>query len=355
MEIFIFIFGIVVIGGFFALYLKLTSLGKNQSEDQTLKLLNQTFSDRMRDMTHQFQEQTKQVNLQLAQNADILQKSNRTIGERLDNAAKVVSGVTDRLGQMEEANKRIYDVGKDIASLQDILRAPKLRGSLGEFFLGDLLSQYFPKEQYSLQYTFKNGEKVDAALHLADGKIVPIDSKFPMENFKKMLEAKDDKDKKAHRKTFVSDVKKRIDEISKYILPDEGTLDFALLYIPAENIYYEVIIKDEGDDSLGNYAFKKRVIPVSPNNFFVYIQTVLMGLRGLQIEQNAKQIMEELIRIKNDFTRFGEDFDVLGSHIVHSEQKYDESKRRLEKIGQKMESIEQIKAKESVKLIAGKL
>lgn len=202
-----------------------------------------------------------------------------------------------------------------------------------------------------MPYTFNSGAKVDAALHLADKRIVPIDSKFPLENFIKMLGAKDEKEKKTFKKAFVSDVKKRIDEISQYIVPDEGTMDFALLYIPAENVYYEVIVKDEGDDSLAAYAFKKRVIPVSPNNFFVYIQTVLMGLRGLQIEHSAKEIQEALVRLKGDFGKFGEEFDILGSHLTNAGNKYEESKRRFEKLGNKLENVELIGGEKNAKLL----
>lgn len=342
----ILILGALLIIGFIVLYYRLNAMPKKEDEGM-LKLLNENFNARMREIAQQFQEQTKQVNLRLKENAEILQKSNKHIGDRLDSAAKVVSGVTEKLGKLEEANKRIYDVGKDIASLQDILKAPKLRGSLGEFFLGDLLAQYFPKDQVSMPYTFRSGEKVDAALHLADNRIVPIDSKFPLENFKKMIETKDEKEKKLAQKAFVSDVKKRIDEIARYILPDEGTLDFALLYIPAENVYYEIIVRDESEENLSSYAFKKRVIPVSPNNFFVYLQTILMGLRGLQIEESAKEIQQALIRLKGDFGKFGEEFEVLGSHLTNANNKYEQSKQKLEKVGQKLENIELIGSKET--------
>lgn len=351
MEILLILIIAAFILGFFFLYQKLGSLAK-KDDSETLKLLNDNFNARMKEISQQFHEQTRQLNSRLKENSDVLQKSNQHIGDRLDNAAKVVSGVNEQLGRLQEATKHVSEVGKDIASLHDILRAPKLRGSLGEFFLGDLLSQYFPKGQFSMPYTFENGDKVDAALHLADNRIVPIDSKFPLENFKKMLEAKDDKEKRLAQKAFVSDVKKRIDEISKYILPDEGTMDFALLYIPAENVYYEVIVKDEGEDSLNSYALKKRVVPVSPNNFFVYLQTVLMGLKGLQVEQRAKEILETLVRLKGDFGKFNEDFEVLGAHITNAGNKYGDSQRRLEKLGQKLENIELAPGKEKAKLLA---
>lgn len=350
MDTFLIIIVFLVVVGFFALYLRFGSIGK-KTEDTTLNLLNENFNARMKEILTQFQEQTRQLNLRLRENSELVQKSNKHVGDRLDSAAKVVSVVTDRLGQLEEANKRIYEVGKDIASLQDILRAPKLRGGLGEFFLGDLLSQYFPKDQFEMPYTFRSGEKVDAVIHLADSRIVPIDAKFPFENFKKMLGMKDEKESKALKRAFVSDVKKRIDEVARYILPDEGTMDFALLYIPAENVYYEVIVKDEGEESLSAYAFKKRVIPVSPNNFFVYVQTVLMGLRGLQIEESAKEIQQALVRLKGDFQKFGDDFDVLGSHLTNAENKYEDSKRKLEKVGQKLENIELLGEKKDEKLL----
>lgn len=350
MDLSIIVIAAIIVIGFAVLYQKLSSSPK-KDDDSALKMLNENFNSRMREMTNQFNEQTKQLNLRLKENSDILQKSNKHVGDRLDSAAKVVSGVTEKLGKMEEATKRIYDVGKDISSLHDILKAPKLRGSLGEFLLGDLLTQYFPRDQFSMPYTFRSGEKVDAALHLADERIVPIDAKFPLENFRKMIEAKDDKDRKQHHKAFISDVKKRIDEIARYILPDEGTMDFALLYIPAENVYYEVIIKDESADSLSSYAFKKRVIPVSPNNFFVYIQTVLMGLRGLQIEKSAKVIQEALVRLKGDFGKFGEEFEVLGTHLTNASNKYDESRRRFGNLGQKLENVEMIGRETETKLL----
>lgn len=346
---FLIIIGVLAVG-FFLIFLQLTK-GNKKNDDEILRVLNENFNARMREMTVQFHEQTKQVNLRLKENTDILQKSNRHVGDRLDNAAKVVSSVTEKLGKLQEATKQMTDVGRDIASLQDILRAPKLRGSLGEFFLGDLLAQYFPKGQFSMPYTFRSGEKVDAVLHLADKRMVPIDAKFPLENFKRMIDAKEEKEKKAFQKAFVSDVKKRIDEIARYILPDEGTMDFALLYIPAENVYYEVIVKDEGDDSLSAYGFKKRVIPVSPNNFFIYLQTILMGLRGLQIEKSAQIIQEALVRLKGDFEKFDDDFEILGSHLTNAGNKFDESRRRLERLGTKLTNIELIGEKEKSKLL----
>lgn len=304
-----------------------------QESGEMLRMLNETFNQRLREIN-------EQLNTRLKENASVMQESSRSMTDRLDKAAHFMGSVNEQFGKMNEATKHIADLGKDISGLHDILRAPKLRGTLGEFFLNDILSQYFPKDKFSMPYTFRSGEKVDAALHLADDKIVPIDSKFPLENFRKMISTDDPIEAKKIKKLFISDVKKRIDEIARYILPDEGTLDFALLYIPAENVYYEVIVKDEDSDSLAAYAFKKRVIPVSPNNFFVYLQTVLIGLRGMQIEKNAHEIQGSLVRLKGDFIRFNDAFEIVGGHITNANNKYEEAKKRLDKLGNKIEMID---------------
>ncbi len=203
------------------------------------------------------------------------------------------------LGQLSEASRHMEQVGKEIASLGDLLRAPKLRGGIGEFFLGDLLAQMLSPEHYELQYTFRSGERVDAVVRLAAG-MVPVDSKFPLESFQRMISLEDEAARAQARKEFLRVVKKHIDAIAdKYIRPDEGTFDFALMYIPAENVYYEIILREEelGEEKgLLEHALQKHVIPVSPNSFYAYLQAIALGLRGMQIEQQSKEILGYLGR-----------------------------------------------------------
>jgi DNA recombination protein RmuC len=293
-------------------------------------------------VNHQLNEVTLQVNSQLNQVTQQLQRSTGDLNSRLDNAARVVQEVSKGLGGLSEATKKVFDVGKDIASLQEILRSPKLRGGLGELFLGDLLAQIFPPAHYTLQHRFKSGEAVDAVIKLGRN-LVPVDAKFPLENFKRVVETATEDDRKAAKKKFISDVKKHIDAISgKYILPDEGTFDFALMYIPAENVYYELIIRDEAvdtDKGLLNYAFTKRVIPVSPNSFYAYLQTILLGLKGMHIEDQAQEILRSLARLSGDFRKFQEEFELVGKHLTNTKMRYDEADKRLGKFGDKLQSL----------------
>ncbi len=286
-----------------------------------------------------------QVNSQLNEVNKQLLKTTGQIGERLDGTSQVLGDVQKGLGEMGEASKQIYSIGKDIASLQDIMQPPKLRGLLGEVFLAELLRQLMPT-CCEFQHRFKNGEAVDAVICVGE-RLIPIDAKFPLENFRKFMDEKDEDQSAKYKKDFTKDVKRHIDTIaSKYILPDEGTYDFALMYIPAENIYYEIIAKDE-NQKISDYALKKRVIPVSPNTIYAYLQVILLGLRGLQIEHHAEDIMDHLSRLQGDFERFATDFDVLGSHITNADKKFNDAERRLDRLSEKLEATNKIAGKES--------
>ena len=254
------------------------------------------------------------------------------------------SKVRQNLGELSKATQRIFDVGRDIASLQDILRAPKLRGIIGELLLGELLAQILPTNHFTLQHRFKSGETVDAVIQLGDH-LVPIDSKFPLENFKRVIEGKSDDERHAGKRKFITDVKKHVDAIAtKYICPDEGTFPFALMYIPAENVYYEIIIRDEhaGDDKgLSAYALSKKVIPVSPNSIYAYLQAVVLGLKGLKIESSAQFIINHLERLRGDFERFRKEFEVIGTHLTHARTRYEVADRRMEQFGEKLLEVDQ--------------
>ncbi|MCX6780883.1 MAG: DNA recombination protein RmuC [Candidatus Magasanikbacteria bacterium] len=314
--------------------------GKNDALERQLTNTTQT-------VLQQLNAVTKQVNDRLRESTQVQQQSQQTIGDRLDASARAYAAVTNKLSELQEANKRIYDVGKDISSLQEILRSPKLRGTIGELFLGNLLSQILPPDHYTEQHRFQSGEVVDAVVKLRDNMLVPVDSKFPLENFQKMLSAADD-DKEALRKMFVSDVKKHIDKIAKqYILPDEGTLNMALMYIPAENVYYETIVKGIEENDLVHYAHAKNVIPVSPNSFYVYLQTILLGLRGMQIESSAREMMQNLSRLKGDLERFNGDYLLVGKHLTNASRAFDDSRKRLEKFDTKFEKVAQVELAET--------
>lgn len=332
------------------IFRRLSLLSAEKREDQSLLMIQQQIDQLRGQVAQALDSNTQIIHQQLGQvlgnvterlkeNSEVLQKTQQTLGERLDNAAKVVGNVQRSLGSLEEANRKIYDVGKDIASLQEILRAPKLRGGLGEFFLGDLLSQILPPDHFTMQFSFRSGEKVDAVIKLG-GSFVPVDSKFPLENFRRMLEAVSEEEKARARRQFMADVKKHVDAIaSKYILPDEGTYDFALMYIPAENVYYETIIKDDslgGERSLSQYALAKRVIPVSPNSFYAYLQAIVLGLKGMKIEERAKEIIQYLSRLEGDFGKFKEEFSLLGKHLGHAQSSFQSAEKRLDQFGQKL-------------------
>jgi DNA recombination protein RmuC len=208
--------------------------------------------------------------------------------------------------------------------------------------LEDLLGQILPPQHFATQHNFKSGEKVDAVIKLGPS-LVCVDAKFPLENFKLVLEAGSDDEKLRARRQFAGDVRKHIDAIAaKYILPDEGTYDFALMYIPAENVYYETIIKDDAADekNLSQYAMTKRVVPVSPSSLYAYLQAIVLGLRGMKIEDRAKEIIQYLSRLQGDFARFREEFALVGKHLGHAQSCYQSAERRVEQFSQKLLSAD---------------
>jgi len=258
---------------------------------------------------------------------EVTQQTSKAINERLDRAAQVIAGVQKSLGEMSE-------IGRGMRDLQEFLRSPKLRGNIGEQVLKELLGQMLPKQSFYLQYTFRSGAKVDAAIKTSSG-IVPVDSKFPMENFRKMMGAKNDEEKKMAEKEFIKDVKDHIEAISsKYILTEEGTIDYALMYIPSEAVYYEVV----NNPDLFDYAGKKRVLPVSPMTFYAYLRAILASFEGQKIEQKAKQILATIRAIQKDYQKIEANLGILGRHIQNAYNQMSNVMGGFTLLGQKLSS-----------------
>lgn len=236
-----------------------------------------------------------------------ISSTNRDINERLDNAAKVIGALQGKLGEVSQ-------IGPDIRRLSETLSSSKLRGNFGEEMLENMLSQIIPKGSYAMQYRFKNGETVDAIVKVGET-ILPIDSKFSLENFRLYKEAQDDKLANDYQKMFLRDVKKRIDEIhKKYILPGENTFDFALMYVPSQGVYEEIIVSTE----ISDYSRIKRVIPVGPNSLYTYLQSIVLSLRGQQINKIAHEILKMVTGIKQESDKFAKTLDVLGNHVKNT-------------------------------------
>lgn len=268
-----------------------------------------------------------------------LTESSRTLTEQLtknlESVGKTFAQVSKELGQLGEASARILEVGKDIGSLKDILMPPKARGGLGEVLLEQLLGNVLPPEHYEMQYSL-GAERVDAIVKMPEG-LVPVDSKFPLPAFERITRAQNDSERKKARKDFLNAVRKRIDEIAdKYIKPELGTVDFALMYIPADNVYYEAVTRDEGGEGILEYSLAKKVIPVSPLTFYAYLVALAYGLKGMRVAEHAKKIREQLGALSQSLTKAQEDFDTLGRHIQNAANKYGEVDKHFQEFAFKL-------------------
>ena len=287
---------------------------------------------RSKDYTQSFallQERIGEIEERVRKSVD---QGSRAVGEKFESSLKVIGDIKKVLGSLEETNKQMLDIGKDISSLQDLLKPPQIRGGFGELTLGHILAQLLPKENFEEKYRFKNGAVVDAVVRTGD-KIIPIDSKFPLESFQRYIEASQSK-KKSYLREFERNVKAKIDDISaKYILEDEGTYDFALMYIASENVYYQTILKEDlgiNSSSISDYALEKKVVPVSPNSIYAYLRVIYIGLRGMQFERNVRKIVEDFARLNKEFEKFEEQFRKLGGHLGHAKGSFDRADRQLD-------------------------
>ncbi len=286
-------------------------------------------------------EQIRQSHLQLSQTLEKnLQSGQQSISQFLAHSGQTLGELKEQLGRLKGDSEQMLRIGQEVRKLQDILKAPKLRGQIGEYSLEGLLGNILPAEHFTIQHTFKNGKIVDALVRLPDY-TVPIDAKFPLPAFEKIAAAESEEDRSKARRQFQTDVCRHIDKIAEsYILPAEGTADFALMYIPAENVYYETVIHYDSDKvNLPDYALAKKVIPVSPNLLYAYLMTVAMGLRGMQIEKQAAEIRTALERLNGTFGSFVESWGVLGRHLRNAQNQYEEGDSRLNKFTLQLEQI----------------
>jgi DNA recombination protein RmuC len=258
---------------------------------------------------------------------DTLFKNTAVINQRLDKAAEVI-------GELKREAGAFSEVGKSMKNLQDYLQSPKLRGNIGEQVLSDLIGQIFPKNSFHLQFQFKSGEKVDAALK-TDAGILCIDSKFPMENFQRMVKGETETERNEAKKSFIRDVKKHIDDISKkYILPEEGTMDFALMYVPSEPVYYEIVNQTD----LTEYARTRRVYPVSPTTLYAHLQVILLSFQGKKLEQKSREVFTLLRAIQKDYEKTEGNLNILGKHITNAFNSLSSVTSSFTVLGQKLTS-----------------
>ena len=310
--IFIFLtLGLIILGLF--VNWKITSLVSGQKP-----------SDELMQIMHMLQDASKEDRNTLLRS---LQENTHALNQRLDSTARVISDVQKNVGEMSE-------IGRSMRELQTFLQNPKLRGNIGEQVLKDLITQMFPKSSFNLQYSFKSGEKVDAAIKTGAG-ILPIDSKFPMENFQKMVKSDNPSEQNAYKKAFEKDIKKHIGDISrKYILPEEGTMDFALMYVPSESVYYEVV----NDTELIALAQRSRVYPVSPTTLYAHLQTILLSFEGQKIESRAREVFRVLRAIQKDYTKVEDNLGVLQKHLNNAYNMMGNVFGSFTQLGQKISS-----------------
>jgi len=302
---------IALAGGLFLLDKRLRKLVQGNLQDSNILMLNQN----VQGVHSRLDESTKSLNI------------------RLDKAAEVIRDVSQELGHMKE-------IGRSMKDLQDFLRSPKLRGNIGEQVLNDLLEQYFPRANFNLQHTFKTGERVDAILKTDKG-LISIDSKFPLENFQKMQHAETEQNVALALRDFIKDTKKHISDISKkYILPSEGTVDFAVMYVPSEAIYYEIIRQDE---DINEFANSKRVLLVSPNSFYYFLKVLMIGLEGKRVEENAQKILETMRAIQQDANKFGEQLGIMSTHINNAKSAVDRVNTEYNRLAGKIDDVRLLK------------
>lgn len=305
-----------------------------KKEEELVKKVDESSTSQITELRHELNERLKE-------NRESFERTTQNMHRKFSDFE---IGVT----KMDEALKQLDDSVKEVSSFQQIFRTPKLRGRWGELSLEHILSQYFPRDMFKLQYSFKSGEAVDAILKLPNGKLLPIDSKFPQEHFENMIESDNENEREIAKKLFATEVKKEIDDIAKkYILPSEETMNVACMYIPAEAVYFEVI---SSLSEVLDYAHTKRVFLTSPNTFHLMLQVVQQWAHDIQIGRKTKDIIQRMNRIVNDSKKLNESFNKLGKHLRDASSSYEESDRRLGFLKEKAEKLMELEAKEAKQL-----
>jgi DNA recombination protein RmuC len=333
---------VVLLAGGAALALWLSRRLAAQSTD-TAHALDQLLAVRNREVDGRLEAITATMDRRLGE-------LDTKVDRRLEQSSKQANEIHRRLGEVGQATAQMAEQARELSQLQQILRPPKARGGFGELLLENLLGDRLPRSAFEIQYGFTGGERVDAVIKV--DRLVPIDSKFPLDNFERMAAADNDLERQQFEKLFARDVKSHVDAIStKYIRPDEGTYEFAFMYLPSEAIYYELACGRTG--ALLAYAHDKRVLPVSPTTLTAYLQVIVLGLKGLQIEQHAQEVMAYCARLQSDFGKFKEDFELVGTHLERAHKKFGDSEKRLGKFETKLEQAsdsQQVEAAEAREL-----
>ena len=280
-----------------------------------------------------------------------LSESNKNIQAQFGESVKIVRDITATLTKLNDTNKEVVGFAEQLQSLENILKNPKQRGILGEYYLEELLKNVFSPSQYQMQYGFKDGEIVDAAIFLGDNKIIPIDSKFSLENYNRIIKENDLTKRGELEKLFRQDLKNRIEETAKYIRPQEGTLDFAFMFIPAEAVYYDLLVNKIGavksnTRDLIDYAIReKHVHIVSPTSFYAYLQTILQGLRAMKIEESAKEIRKRVEVLGRHLASYNEYLEKLGNHLSTTVNTYNTAYKEFGKMDKDVMKITDSKSK----------
>lgn len=327
LEILLIIVLVVLIVGFAGIFIFIKKQKKEEPKEDSAVLLIQ----------NQLHEITRRLDLSKGEMSDTMQRQADTIQRQTSESNRLIREITQELTKVGEGQKQVFSMADQLKNLQDILKNPKQRGVLGEYFLETLLKNVMAPGQYQMQYKFNDGSIVDAVIFVKD-KIVPIDSKFSLENYNRILEENDPTRHAELEKVFKQDLKNRIDETSKYIKPEEGTMEFAFMFIPAEGIYYDLLINKVGaiksnTQDLIQYAFKdKKVVIVSPTSFLAYFQTILQGLKALQIEESAKEIRKRVENLGKHIGSYEAYMKKLGGHLGTTVNMYNSASKELGKI-----------------------